>query len=468
MSAVDLVLPQPSPSRQLHKFGGSSLADPNCFRRVAHILKQCSGERDLIVVSAAGKTTNRLIDWLSLLEKNALLADDTLRSLHDYQTDLIENLIEGEPQKFLIQALNDDIKAIAQQGIALLDVATRAWVQGFGEVWSARLLAALLSQLKMPSVTFDSRSFLRAERSVLPEVDCVISLPLLMEKLAEHPQNRIVITGFMAQNQQGETVLLGRNGSDYSATVIGVMADVSGVTIWSDVAGVYSADPRLVTDASLLPLLRLDEAAELARLAAPVLHGRTLQPIAQSSVALNFRCSYAPNQGSTRIERVLSSGRGAKIITALDDVCLLVLDVAPSDNFAEIRSDIERLLTRKQLLPLAAMINEEQGQIQLAYSAEIAASMRDELQSAAIPIDINLAEGYSMIAAVGAGVATNLAHCDVFYQQLRQQPIAFICTSGCGLSIAAIFPRANTAALVVNIHRELFAVKPSMGLVAAG
>ncbi|MDE9448700.1 bifunctional aspartate kinase/homoserine dehydrogenase II, partial [Xenorhabdus bovienii] len=85
------------------------------------------------------------------------------------------------------------------------------------------------------------------------------------------------------------------------------------VTIWSDVAGVYSADPRKVKDACLLPLLRLDEASELARLAAPVLHTRTLQPVSVSDIDLQLRCSYQPEQGSTRIERVLATGTGAKI-----------------------------------------------------------------------------------------------------------------------------------------------------------
>lgn len=75
----------------------------------------------------------------------------------------------------------------------------------------------------------------------------------------------------------------------------------------------------------LLPLLRLDEASELARLAAPVLHSRTLQPVAQSTMDLSLKCSYQPESGSTRIERVLASGRGAKIITSLDEVLLIQL-----------------------------------------------------------------------------------------------------------------------------------------------
>ncbi|MFA0678567.1 bifunctional aspartate kinase/homoserine dehydrogenase II, partial [Vibrio sp. 10N.222.51.A6] len=137
-----------------------------------------------------------------------------------------------------------------------------------------------LCQHDLQAVAQDARAFLRAEAGAQPEVDRARSYPLIKEVLAQHTHCRVVITGFMAQNCEGETVLLGRNGSDYSATVIGALAEVERVTIWSDVAGVYSADPRLVSDACLLPLLRLDEASELARLAAPVLHSRTLQPVA--------------------------------------------------------------------------------------------------------------------------------------------------------------------------------------------
>lgn len=104
------------------------------------------------------------------------------------------------------------------------------------------------------------------------------------------------------------------------------------MTIWSDVAGVYSADPRKVKDACLLPLLRLDEASELARLAAPVLHARTLQPVSGSDIDLQLRCSYTPDQGSTRIERVLASGTGARIVTSHDDICLIEFQV-PASRF---------------------------------------------------------------------------------------------------------------------------------------
>ncbi|MDF5642870.1 bifunctional aspartate kinase/homoserine dehydrogenase II, partial [Vibrio parahaemolyticus] len=268
----------------------------------------------------------------------------------------------------------------------------------------ARLLAALLSQRSIPAVAQDARAFLRAEAGTQPEVDRARSYPLIKEVLAQHNHKRVVITGFMAQNEAGETILLGRNGSDYSATVIGALAEVSTVTIWSDVAGVYSADPRLVSDACLLPLLRLDEASELARLAAPVLHSRTLQPVAQSTMDLNLKCSYLPESGSTRIERVLASGRGAKIITSLDDVLLVQLSFMHGHDFEKTQSDVLQALQRAQLEPLAFEAQSDQHTLRLAYTAEIAGGALKHLQELAVEAEIKLKEGYSLLAAVGAGV----------------------------------------------------------------
>ncbi|MFD2177021.1 bifunctional aspartate kinase/homoserine dehydrogenase II [Veronia pacifica] len=454
--------------RQLHKFGGSSLADPDCFRRVAEILQQYSSNDDLIVVSAAGKTTNRLIEWLALLDKDGRMAHEALQSLRKFQQDLIENLIEGDDKQVLVDELYSDFSLLAKAGEEQMSGSQRAWAQGFGEVWSTRVLAALLNQLGLAAVHLDSRTFLRAERSAQPEVDRARSWPLLNEQLVQRQGMRVVITGFMAQGTAGDTVLLGRNGSDYSATVIGALADVSRVTIWSDVAGVYSADPRLVEDACLLSLLRLDEAAELARLAAPVLHSRTLQPVSQSAIDLTLRCSHQPDSGSTRIERVLASGRGAKIITSLDSVCLVQLDVHPSHDFRHVKEQLDVLLSKINLTALAQSSSDDQHRIQLAFTSEVVNDVYDLLRDSAIDADISVREGYCMVAAVGAGVTSNPIHCHGFYQQLKGQPIEFIAESLAGVSIAAIMRKVDTSALVSVIHQALFHAQRKIGLVLLG
>ncbi|OIQ25344.1 bifunctional aspartate kinase/homoserine dehydrogenase II [uncultured Vibrio sp.] len=454
-------------SRQLHKFGGSSLANPECYLRVVNILKEYSGSEDLVVVSAAGKTTNRLIAFVDALSKDGRLAHEELQALRQFQTGLINELIKGDVKNELLAQLSDEFSTLGEITAPLTE-AERAAILGHGEVWSARLLANLLTEHQLDAVPQDARAFLRAEEGTQPEVDRASSYALIKDVLAQHKHNRVVITGFMAQDSQGHTVLLGRNGSDYSATVIGALAEVSQVTIWSDVAGVYSADPRIVNDACLLPLLRLDEASELARLAAPVLHSRTLQPVAQSTMDLHLRCSYQAESGSTRIERVLASGRGAKIITSLDEVLLIQLSFSHSHDFERLEKEVLQSLERAQLEPLAYEAQPDQYKLRLAYTAEIASGALSHLQDAAIEAEIKLKEGYSLVAAVGAGVTKNPNHCYGFYQQLKASPVEFISESKSGLSLVAVARKVPTEPLVNGVHSQLFQAQKRVAIALCG
>ncbi|MGX9417989.1 bifunctional aspartate kinase/homoserine dehydrogenase II [Vibrio sp. WJH972] len=452
-------------ARHLHKFGGSSLADPDCYRRVATLLKEHSKSHDLIVVSAAGKTTNQLIKFVELVSSDNEEAHQQLNGVKKFQLDLINDLLDQEHAQKLTAQLLDEIDAL----YSLIDASTpfeRATVLAHGEVWSSRLLAALLNQQEMPACAQDSRNFLRAPNVAQPEVDRAKSYPLLKEILVQHAHQRIIFTGFIAQDELGTTVLLGRNGSDYSATIIGALAEVDRVTIWSDVAGVYSADPRIVDDACLLPLLRLDEASELARLAAPVLHSRTLQPVSQSAIDLHLRCSYSPESGSTHIERVLASGRGAKIITSLKEVMIIDLAFPHGHDFERLKHNVIEQLKRAQLMPLAMECQVDQSRLRLAYTAEIAAEALHYLQDIAIEAETILREGYTMIAAVGAGVTKNPNHCFGFYQQLNTAPIEFFAESG--FSLVAIMRRTDLAPLVKSIHAQLFQAQKRVALALCG
>ncbi|MEZ8698146.1 bifunctional aspartate kinase/homoserine dehydrogenase II [Vibrio lentus] len=453
--------------RQLHKFGGSSLANPECYQRVVNILREYSSATDLVVVSAAGKTTNRLIEFVEALDKDGRIAHECLQTLRQFQLELIEALLEGEAASKLTATIQQEFTALGEL-TAPLSEAQKAQVLGHGEIWSSRLLATLLCQHDLQAVAQDARAFLRAEAGAQPEVDRARSYPLIKEALAQHAHCRVVITGFMAQNTEGETVLLGRNGSDYSATVIGALAEVERVTIWSDVAGVYSADPRLVSDACLLPLLRLDEASELARLAAPVLHSRTLQPVAQSAMDLSLRCSYQPEAGSTQIERVLASGRGAKIITSLDEVLIVQLTFGHGHDFDRLESEVLEGLKRAQLEPLAYELEPDQHCLRLAYTEEIAGGALEYLQDHAIEAEIKLKEGFSLIAAVGAGVTKNPNHCYGFYQQLKSSPVEFISEANSGLSLVAVIRKSETSSLVKGIHSQLFQAQKRVAIALCG
>jgi aspartokinase/homoserine dehydrogenase 2 len=211
--------------RQLHKFGGSSLADVKCYLRVAGIMTEYSQPGDMMVVSAAGSTTNQLISWLKLSQTDRLSAHQVQQSLRRYQSELIAGLLPADVADGLISAFTHDLERLA----ALLDSgitdAVYAEVVGHGEVWSARLMAAVLQHLGVEAAWLDARDFLRAERAAQPQVDegclirccnscwCSIRQTYCGDRLYQ-PQ------------QRGRNRAAGRNGSDYSATQIGALAGV--------------------------------------------------------------------------------------------------------------------------------------------------------------------------------------------------------------------------------------------------
>ncbi|MEX9755900.1 bifunctional aspartate kinase/homoserine dehydrogenase II [Providencia vermicola] len=454
--------------RQLHKFGGSSLADVKCYQRVANIMANYSQPGDLMVVSAAGSTTNQLISWLKLSQSDRISAHQVQQYLRRYQQELINGLLSEEKAAQLNHQFVEDLERLSTLLDKPINDASYAEVVGHGEIWSARLMSAVLQEAGMQSECLDARAFLRAERAAQPQVEESQSRQLLQQILVQYPKHRLVVTGFISRNQAGETVLLGRNGSDYSATQVGALANTEKVTIWSDVAGVYSADPRKIKDACLLPLLRLDEASELARLAAPVLHTRTLQPVSVSNIDLQLRCSYQPEQGSTKIERVLASGTGAKIVTSHDDVCLIELRIAQGRDFNQIYKDIDLLLKRTQLRPLAHGIHPDRNLLQFCYTAEIVESALDVLEEAALPGTLSLREGFSLVALVGAGVCKNPLHSHRFYEELKEQPVEFVWHSEEGISLVAVLRSNQTDHVIQGMHQSLFRAEKRIGLVLFG
>ncbi|PKH19135.1 bifunctional aspartate kinase/homoserine dehydrogenase II [Enterobacterales bacterium CwR94] len=454
--------------RQLHKFGGSSLADARCYLRVAGIMGDYSQPGDLMVVSAAGSTTNQLISWLKLSQTDRLSAHQVQQALRRYHTELIASLLPPAEADVLTAAFIRDLEKLAALLDGKLTDAVYAEVVGHGEIWSAKLMAAVLNHQDVAADWLDARDFLCAERAAQPQVDEGKSWPLLQQLMAQHPHKRLVVTGFICRNEAGETVLLGRNGSDYSATQIGALAGASRVTIWSDVAGVYSADPRKVKDACLLPLLRLDEASELARLAAPVLHARTLQPVSGSDIDLQLRCSYQPEQGSTRIERVLASGTGARIVTSHDDVCLIEFQVPAQHDFVSLQKEIDHLLKRAGVRPLAVGVHPDRSLLQLCYTSEVVNSALTLLQDAALPGHIQLREGLALVAMVGAGVCRNPLHSHRFWQQMKDQPVEFIWQSEDSISLVAVLRVGPTQHLIQGLHQSLFRAEKRIGLMLFG
>lgn len=456
-----------NPAREMHKFGGSSLADAERIRNVAQLIKQYTHQEDLIVVSAMGEMTNHLIQWVTLSENDPVSANQQLQKIKFHyltQANKLLNAPEAVSQQFL-----EDILSLSSLLDKPLSEAIYAEVVGHGEIWTAKLISAYLNQLGIANHYLDSRLFLYAERAVMPQVDFAVSRKMLLPHLAQAKGKLLIITGFICQNQEKETVLLGRNGSDYSATQIAALADLKKVTIWSDVAGVYSADPHQINNANLLTFLRVDEATELSRLAAPVLHARTLQPVKSHQLSLLLRSSLQPENGSTRIEHALSASENGKIVTHHNQIGLIELLIPPTQDLDQWQQACQQWMQQQQLMPLAQTLDRQQRLLKLAYPVEYIDNVYIQFKQLPLAVESSFIRyDLALLAIVGYGVCRNSLQMMRFLQMLKTQPVEFIWQSADQISVVAILRQKVSRELLRNVHDDLFRPHKTIGLVVLG
>ena len=294
----------PSQRYQAHKFGGSSLADAECIRRAARLIKANAGPQ-VVVVSAMQGVTDALTalgalatsggDWQAAFKAltrrhveaaSALDPADTLGSAAWFAAEFL--------------ALRRQLERIAHGELPAPGDLDR--VQGLGEVWSSKLMQLALGGAPAGWARLDAREVLLATPSALGAmVDWEASRTHLAKWKHTHPESNVVATGFIAQGNDGAAITLGRNGSDYSGSIFAVLFDAEQLTIWTDVDGVMSADPRLVPDAVPLAGLSYAEAFELAYFGAKVLHPQTMVPAIQHGLPVVIRNTMNPDAAGTRI-----------------------------------------------------------------------------------------------------------------------------------------------------------------------
>lgn len=320
----------------VHKFGGSSLADADCFRRVAAIVEELAEQRVALVLSACQGVTDELIALVGEAERNdeaACTASlDRLRFRHER---IATELLADEARAAYVALLRADLSDLQRllQAIALVRSAGRDIqdrVAGFGELWSSRLFAGFLGARgrRDPVRWLDAREIIVVEWGALgPGVQWGPSQSRTAERVPDDAQT-LVVPGFVATDTRGLQTTLGRNGSDFSASILAALLNAAGIVIWTDVDGVLSADPRLVPDAKVIDALSYDEAMELAYFGARVIHPQTMAPAVARDIPIRIRNTFSPQAPGTSIVAKPASRHVVKGITSIDDVALVNVEGA--------------------------------------------------------------------------------------------------------------------------------------------
>lgn len=293
----------------LVKFGGTSIQDAPAFERVAQIVKDKNSSPLIVVASAMSGVTDALIASFRGVSTQGIQA--SARSLEEHFARHLEVGQNLSPVRFarlqsLIEISRDEIVELLTHAASngAVDLRVHDAIVSHGERLAANLLALVLEEHEMPAQYVDARTCVITNNehgnaapllTELQQETCTELLPLLDQKRIP------VLGGFIGSTIDGVTTTLGRGSSDYSATLIGAAVHAREIEIWTDVDGIQTADPRLVQATRTVPHVSYEEAAQLAKLGARVMHPKMIEPVIAQGIPIRILNSHAPHQSGTLI-----------------------------------------------------------------------------------------------------------------------------------------------------------------------
>lgn len=288
----------------VYKFGGASVKDADAVKNLAEILRNRLRKNPLIVVSAMGKTTNAL-EQILLLKFKGEDYSGNITILENFHLDLCQELFEPDHAVFaqiknLIRQLELELeKNLNRDNYDLF----YDQVIGYGELISSRIVMEYLCTQGHTVVWQDAREIIRTTSDFrFAKIDWELTLKKAQSQLGPILSQFPVLTqGFIGSDPNGRMTTLGREGSDFSAAILGVSLGAASVTIWKDVPGVLNADPKIFNDATLFEELDYKQAAEMTFYGASVIHPKTIKPLANSDIPLFVRSFVNPDAEGTKI-----------------------------------------------------------------------------------------------------------------------------------------------------------------------
>jgi bifunctional aspartokinase / homoserine dehydrogenase 1 len=322
------------------KFGGTSMGSAERIKIAAHIAAEHHANRPVVaVVSAMSKITDLLIASLRAAEAGDQKAlDENLATLTKRHFEACRELLPAARHEAALAGLHgllSDFSRIAKGVLMLGERPPRSIDEAIaiGERLSALMMAEYLQSegiaakavsgvdvIATDAVFGNATPLMQATR----ERAAAIVRPLLDQKILP------VMTGFNGSTMDGRPTTLGRGGSDFSASIVAAALDAEELWIWTDVDGIMTGDPRLVSDARVLESVTYNEAAELAYNGAKVLHPRTLAPLVEKQIPVWSKNSFAPEKPGTRIVPHIEAARGPHAVTSMSDVALVAIEPADS------------------------------------------------------------------------------------------------------------------------------------------
>jgi aspartokinase/homoserine dehydrogenase 1 len=317
------------------KFGGTSVANAENINKIVTILQdRLNNERLIVVVSALGGTTDALLNSVVLASEGNDEYKLQLKKIETRHLELTKQLIPVAQQSRVLSMVKqhcNEIEDICNGVFLLQEVTSRTKdrIMSYGELLSSQIISAKFESIGLKNKWIDARKIIitnsNFEHAI---VNFDISNPKIESAFSENDHSFFLVPGFIASDQKGITTTLGRGGSDFTAAIIAAALDASALEIWTDVSGMMTADPRLVSHAKIIPKVLYREAMELSHFGAKVVYPPTIQPVMRKNIPVWIKSTFSPNDHGTLIENVSDhkNGSGVRGISSINKIALLSLE----------------------------------------------------------------------------------------------------------------------------------------------
>ncbi|MBQ3657749.1 MAG: aspartate kinase [Bacteroidales bacterium] len=309
------------------KFGGTSVSSVQTVKNISEILKK-SSENQIVVCSALSKVTNMLEEAAKKASEGDVSYKEVCAQIEKRHYDFIDELIQKEQQGDLKQTIHNHIASLEKvlEAVYFLnELSQRAYyiIVSFGEKMSNAIIFRYLT-INNGSVNYLDSSQIIITRTVNGKED--VNRSVTNKNILENWNKDYKITvapGFISKSEKGYATTLGRGGSDYTAAIYAAALDASILEIWTDVSGIYTADPRKVKDAKPLEKMSYKEALELSNLGAKVIYAPTVQPVLEKNIPMVILNTFRPDDKGTLVTVETDNSKPIKSFSTMDNIAML-------------------------------------------------------------------------------------------------------------------------------------------------
>ncbi|MBN2178546.1 MAG: aspartate kinase [Deltaproteobacteria bacterium] len=444
------------------KFGGTSIEDIPSIERIVGIIKSRLEQQPVVINSAMGKTTRKLLDIARLsadgMDEKALLR---LNEIREYHFDMARGLMpdfEKSETRTTLERYFEELQRLLGGLSVLRELTPRSQdrILSYGELVATTIIASTLQNRGINARWLDAREFIITdERFTRARPIDELTFRGIQEKVLPLVESgHVPVTqGFIGSTRSGDTTTLGFEGSDFTAALAGAALDVSKIEIWKDVNGIMTADPCIFAGARTAKNVSFEEASELTFFGAKVLHPCTIEPACRKDIPVNIYNSRQPDAGGTTI--TAHANKETNIVKSIAygmPVCIMnIVSDSQVDPAAFLRSVFD-ILEREGIIPCVVTT----AGVGIAMAVSASEDMEHAIDELTRFGTVNIAREKATISLVGENIRTTRDFAPVVFQNLEDVNVYMVSQGASPISLTFVVDESDVSSVIARLHEAFF------------